>query len=130
MIIFFVKSYVYFSGEEFLNHLHINFPYYNERLVTLPVSLKYKVNIHGVPDKRKDILKSCDEDDKKLIRSWDKEVSGKQSEVIIFNLLQQKCSGEPSLLVSSFCENYLFKVIRENLQNEKKGIELNEKVLL
>ena len=120
-----VVDVVFFSGEEYQNYLDTNFPHYKERLVTIPVSLQYKVPVHGVPDKRNEILKACEEKDKKSMGTWNKEVSGQQSELIIFNLLQQKCSGEPSLLVNGFHENHLFKVLPEN-HKSKKGVKLSE----
>ena len=95
-------------------------------MVTIPVSFQYKdLKTHGIVSDdvgRKGGEKSKDES------NWIKAVSGLRAEQRIFDKIQRHFSDKPCLLVNGFTEHDLIKVVKSKLQQEKKGIELSEKV--
>ena len=66
--------------------------------------------------------------DRKKLHTWVTATRGKTAEEEIFKMLTTMFSDEPCLLVSGFNENYLLKVVRENLRREGKGLKISEKV--
>ena len=112
--------------DEYREFLKTNFPLYNERMVTIPVSFQYKdLKTHGIVSDdvgRKGGEKSKDES------NWIKAVSGLRAEQRIFYKIQRHFSDKPCLLINGFTEHDLIKVVKSKLQQEKKGIELSEKV--
>ena len=95
-------------------------------MVTIPVSFQYKgLKTHGIVSDdvgRKGGEKSKDES------NWIKAVSGLRAEQRIFDKIQRHFSDKPCLLINGFTEHDLIKVVKSKLQQEKKGIELSEKV--
>ena len=115
-----------FLVDEYREFLKTNFPLYNERMVTIPVSFQYKdVKTHGIVSDdvgRKGGGKSKDE------RDWIKAVSGLRAEQRIFDKIQRHFSDKPCLLINGFTEHDLIKVVKSKLQKEKKGIQLSDQV--
>ena len=116
-----------YLDNEFREFLKTNFPHYNKRMVTVPVSFQYKdVKTHGIVSddagERKGGEKSKEE------RNWIKAVSGLRAEQRIFDEIQRYISDKPCLLVNGFTEHDLIKVVKSKLQQEKKRIELSNEV--
>ena len=73
---------------------------------------------------------SIDENQKKkdkkseseLIHNWEKRALGQSSEQKVFDSLQRRFFKEPCLLVNGFKESDLVKVIKENIEEEKKRL--------
>ena len=115
--------------DEYLEFLKINFPHYNERMVTVPVSFQYKdVKYHGIVSDDAGERKGGDKS--KEERNWIKAVSGLRAEQRIFDEIQRHFSDKPCLLMNGFTEHDLIKVVKRKLQQEKKGIELSNEVKL
>ena len=124
-----IYIYILHIDDEFCEFLKENFPEYNERMVTVPVSFQYKdvqgVKTHGIvrdDGGREGDLVSKEEKD------WNKAVSGLRSEQRIFNEIQRQFSDQPCLLMNGFSEHNLFKVVKSKLQQDKKGIHLSGQV--
>ena len=64
--------------------------------------------------------KKMEKTESELIHSWEKAAAGQFSEQKVHDILQKRFSNEPCLLVHEFKENDLVKVIKENIDNEKK----------
>ena len=112
------------------------YPDYKTKLVSVPRSFQYSVKTHGIPGEGRRLLKKYKErenrgkDAEQLQRLsyWVQDTTGKWAEEKIFNKLTSMFSDEPCLLVSGFTEADLLKVVRENLQKERKGSEMSEQV--
>ena len=112
------------------------YPDYKTKLVSVPRSFQYNVKTHGIPSEGRRLLKkykerkNTEEDAEQLrgISYWVQDTAGKWAEEKIFNKLTSMFSDEPCLLVSGFTEADLLKVVRENLQMERKGSEMSEQV--
>ena len=115
-----------YLDDEYCHFLKTNFPHYNERMVTIPVSFQYKdLKTHGIVSDdvgRKGGEKSKDES------NWIKAVSGLRAEQRIFDKIQRHFSDKPCLLINGFTEHDLIKVVKSKLQKEKKGIQLSDQV--
>ena len=115
-----------YLDDEYREFLKTNFPHYNERMVTIPVSFQYKdLKTHGIVSDdvgRKGGEKSKDES------NWIKAVSGLRAEQRIFDEIQRHFSDIPCLLINGFTEHDLIKVVKSKLQKEKKGIQLSDQV--
>ena len=116
-----------FLVDEYREFLKTNFPHYNERMVTIPVSFQYKdLKTHGIVSD--DVGRKGGEKSKDYDRTWIKDASGLRAEQRIFDKIQRHFSDKPCLLVNGFTEHDLIKVVKSKLQQEKKGIELSKKV--
>ena len=62
----------------------------------------------------------ADEPESELIHKWIKGASGQSAEQLVCNMLQQRFSKESCLLVNGFKGNDLLKVIKENIDEDKK----------
>ena len=117
--------------EEFSKFLKSNFPDYNERMVTVPVSFQYKgeqgLETHGIM-RNKGGRKG--DDVSKEEKKWNKAVSGLRAEQRIFEELQRQFSDEPCLLMNGFREHDLIKVVRDKLQKKGKCEALTKEVKL
>ena len=115
-----------YLDDEYREFLKTNFPRYNERMVTIPVSFQYKdLKTHGIVSDdvgRKGGEKSKDES------NWIKAVSGLRAEQRIFYKIRRHFSDKPCLLINGFTEHDLIKVVKSKLQKEKKGIQLSDQV--
>ena len=115
-----------YLDDEYREFLKTNFPLYNERMVTIPVSFQYKgLKTHGIVSDdvgRKGGEKNKDES------NWIKAVSGLRAEQRIFDKIHRHFSDKPCLLVNGFTEHDLIKVVKSKLQKEKKGIQLSDQV--
>ena len=111
-----------FIDDAFSEFLRTNFPDYNDRMVTVPVSFQYKgvqgVKTHGII--RNDGGRKGD-DVIKEEKDWNKAVSGLRAEQRIFDELQRQFSDQPCLLMNGFSEHNLLKVVKSKLQKDKKG---------
>ena len=121
---------VYFQDDEFCEFLKKNFPHFNERMVTVPVSFQYK-DVQGV--KTHGILRDADggrkgDDVSKEEKDWNKAVSGIRAEQRIFDGLQRQFSGQPCLLINGFNEHDLIKVVKNKLQKKGKCAVLSDEV--
>ena len=113
--------------DEYRKFLKTNFPLYNEQMVTIPVSFLYKgLKTHGIVSD--DVGRKGGEKSKDFERTWVKDASGLRAEQRIFDKIQKHFSDKPCLLINGFTEHDLIKVVKSKLQQEKKGIELSEKV--
>ena len=114
-----------FLDDEFCEFLKTNFPHYNEKMVTVPVSFQYKnLRTHGIVSddgERKGGEKS---------KEWIKATSGLRAEQKIFDEIQSQFSHQPCLLINGFSENNLIKVVKSKLKQDKKGIQLSDQVKL
>ena len=116
-----------YLDDEYCQFLKTNFPHYNERMVTIPVSFQYKnLKTHGIVSD--DVGRKGGEKSKDYERTWIKDASGLRAEQRIFDKIQRHFSDKPCLLINGFTEHDLIKVVKSKLQQEKKGIELSEKV--
>ena len=71
--------------------------------------------MRGVKPKKKSEKTESDH-----IHCWEKAASGQFAEQRVYDMLQKMFSNEPCLLVHEFKENDLLKVIKENIDNEKR----------
>ena len=101
--------------DEFCEFLKRNFPDFNERMVTVPVSFQYK-DVNGIV---RDEGGWKGDDVSKEEKDWNKAVSGYRAEQRIFDELQRRFSDQPCLLINGFNEHDLIKVVKSKLQ--KKG---------
>ena len=116
-----------YLDDEYREFLKTNFPLYNERMVTIPVSFQYKdLKTHGIVSD--DVGRKGGEKSKDYERTWIKDASGLRAEQRIFDKIQRHFSDKPCLLINGFTEHDLIKVVKSKLQQEKKRIELSEKV--
>ena len=116
-----------FLVDEYHKFLKTNFPLYNERMVTIPVSFQYKdLKTHGIVSD--DVGRKGGEKCKDYDRTWIKDASGLRAEQRIFDKIQRHFSDKPCLLVNGFTEHDLIKVVKSKLQQEKKGIQLSNQV--
>ena len=122
---------VYFQDDEFSEFLKKNFPHFNERMVTVPVSFQYKdvqgVKTHGIV--RDDGGRKGD-DVSKEEKDWNKAVSGLRAEQRIFDEIQRQFSDQPCLLMNGFSEHDLIKVVKSKLQKNGKCDVLSNEVKL
>ena len=110
-----------YLDDEYCQFLKTNFPLYNERLVTIPVSFQYKnLKTHGIVSD--DVGRKGGEKSKDYDRTWIKDASGLRAEQRIFDQIQRHFSDKPCLLVNGFLEQDLIKVVKSKLQKEKKEI--------
>ena len=120
---------MYFQDDEFSEFLKKNFPHFNERMVTVPVSFQYKkmqgVKTHGIV---RDDGGRKGEDVSKEEKSWNKAVSGLRGEQRIFEELQRQFSDQPCLLMNGFNEQDLIKVAKSKLQKKGKCDALSNEV--
>ncbi len=72
-------------------------------------------NIRGGKQKIK-----MEKTESEIIHNWEKAASGQEAEQRVYDMLQKRFSNEPCLLVHEFKENDLVKVIKENIDNEKR----------
>ena len=116
-----------FLVDEYHKFLKTNFPLYNERMVTIPVSFQYKeLKTHGIVSD--DVGRKGGEKSKDYERTWIKDASGLRAEQRIFDKIQRHFSDKPCLLINGFTEHDLIKVVKSKLQKEKKGIQLSDQV--
>ena len=119
-----------YLDDEYLEFLKRNFPDYNERMVTVPVSFQYKdvqgVKNHGIV--RDDGGRKGEEISKEELE-WNKRVSGIRAEQRLFDLLQRLFLDEPCLLMNGFNESDLIKVAESNLQKRGKCDVLSDEVI-
>ena len=104
------------------------YPDYKTRLVSVPKCFQYSVKTHGIPRQGRRLLRNYAGKDREKLQTWVTATRGKTAEEEIFKMLTTMFSDEPCLLVSGFNENYLLKVVRENLRREGKGLKISEKV--
>ena len=64
--------------------------------------------------------KKAEKTESDFVHTWEKAASGQFAEQRVYDMLVKKFSDEPCLLVHEFKENDLVKVIKENIDNEKK----------
>lgn len=116
-----------YLDDEYCQFLKTNFPHYNERMVTIPVSFQYKdLKTHGIVSD--DVGRKGGEKNKDYDRTWIKDASGLRAEQRIFDKIQRHFSDKPMLLMNGFTEHDLLKVVKSKLQKEKKGIQLSDQV--
>ena len=105
-------------------------------MVTVPVSFQFnipikdgngkKTKVHGILSKegeRNDSINKSKEE-----KVWLKAASGHRAEQKIYDKLQEQFSDQPCLMLNGFHENYMIKVIKEKIQQDKKRIELSDQV--
>ena len=118
-----------YSDDEFCKFLQKNFPHYNERMVTVPVSFQYKgmqgVKTHGIV---RDNGGRKGDDVSKEEKNWNKAVSGLRAEQRIFDEIQRHFSDQPCLLMNGFCEQDLIKVVKDKLQKMGRCDALSNEV--
>ena len=112
-------------------------------------------NQHGIPSKAKEIrlkkgeeeMKNCkhkatpsyaaymsggkqkkkvEKSESDLVHTWEKLASGQFAEQRVYDMLVKRFSKEPCLLVHEFKESDLVKVIKENIDMEKKENKNND----
>ena len=116
-----------YLDDEYHEFLKTNFPLYNERMVTIPVSFQYKdLKTHGIVSD--DVGRKGGEKSKDYERTWIKDASGIRAEQRIFDKIQRHFSDKPCLLMNGFTEHDLIKVVKSMLQKEKKGFQLSNQV--
>ena len=109
--------------DEYCQFLKDNFPHYNERLVTVPVSFQYKdLGTHGIVSDNGGLKAG------ETSKEWKKDTSGLRAEQKVFDEIQRQFSDQPCLLMNGFSEHNLFKVIKSKIQQDKKGIQLSHQV--
>ena len=136
--------------------MKVTFPNFNETMVTVPMSFQYNLgNQHGIPSKAKEIRqkkiaeekqkfelkatasegdimrgekpkKKADKTESEIIHNWEKAASGQFAEQKVYDMLQMRFSNSACLLVHEFKENDLIKVIRENLEQERRDAKLKQ----
>ena len=115
-----------YLDDEYCEFLKRNFPHYNERMVTIPVSFQYKdVKTHGIVcdnGRRKGGEKSKEE------KYWIGAVSRLRAKQRIFYEIQRQFSDKPCLLINGFSEHDLIKVVKSKLHKYENGIQLSDKV--
>ena len=127
--------------EEFLTFLKIKFPHYNKKIITVPgEGFRYKLpgNQHGITNKAKEIRHKILKEEKKIrkqktnsnvsektesdfVHIWQRAALGQSAEQRVYDMLVRKFSNQPCLLVHGFKEDDLVKVVKENIDNEKKN---------
>ena len=112
-----------YLGDVYCEFLKANFPDYNKRMVSVPVSFQYKdVRTHGiVSDNQRRNLGETSKD-------WIKATSGLRAEQQLFDEIHRQFSDQPCLLMNGFTEHNLFKVVKNKLQKDKNGIKLSDQV--
>ena len=117
--------------DEYLTFLKANFPYYNEKMVSIPeISFQFSLNQHGIPEKAKEIRLKMEQEHKfkvgskrkasppdvdhmrgesELLNIWEQEALGQEAEQKVHDVLQKRFANEPVLLVHGFKENDLVK---------------------
>ena len=70
--------------------------------------------------------KKAEKTESDFIHSWEKAASGQVAEQKVYNMLQKRFPNVPCLLVHEFKENDLVKVIKENIDHEKKENPKND----
>ena len=112
-----------YLGDVYCEFLKANFPDYNKRMVSVPVSFQYKdVRTHGiVSDNQRRNLGETSKD-------WIKATSGLRAEQKLFDEIHRQFSDQPCLLMNGFTEHNLFKVVKNKLQKDKNGIKLSDQV--
>ena len=106
-------------SNEYSKFLKDNFPHFNERMVTVPVSFQYKdLGTHGIVSDDRGLKVG------ETSKEWKKATSGLRAEQKIFDEIQRQFSDQPCLLMNGFTEHNLFKVVKSKLQKDKNGIEL------
>ena len=112
-------------SDEYCKFLKDNFPHYNERMVTVPVSFQYKdVRTHGIVSDDGGLKAG------ETSKDWIKATSGLRAEQKLFDEIQSHFSDQPCLLINGFCEQNLFKVVKSKLQQDKNGIQLSDLVIV
>ena len=107
------------------------YPDFQRKLASVPESFEYKVKTQGIPDRANERFQDYNiGEDKSSFNAWCKDVKGDRAEQVIFDLLQKRFADEPCLLVNGLRESDLFKVVRENQEeNTKHGPEVKDYVL-
>ena len=106
----------------YCDFLKDNFPHYNKRMVSVPVSFQYKdLKTHGIVR---------DDGENKGSREWRKAAFGLRAEQKIFDEIQRQFSHEPCLLINGFSEHNLIKVVKSKLKQDKNRIQLSDQVKL
>ena len=112
-------------SNEYSKFLKDNFPHFNERMVSVPVSFQYKdVRTHGIVGNdggRKEV---------EINKDWIKATSGLRAEQQIFDKIQKQFPNKPCLLMNGFTEHNLLKVIKNKIQQDKNGIQLSDQVFV
>ena len=62
-----------------------------------------------------------------MVHDWVKAASGQYAEERVFSMLEKRFSNQSCLLVNGFTEKDLVKVIKENIIEEKKLLQQNQK---
>ena len=123
-----VLVYLYLD-DEYLEFLKRNFPDYNKKMVTVPVSFQYKdvqgLKTHGIV---KDDRGRQESEISKEEKDWYKKVSGLRAEQTLFDEIQRQFSDQPCLLINGFNEQNLIKVVKSTLQKRGKYGALNDEV--
>ena len=127
-----------FSEEAYLEFLKTNFPDYNKRMVTVPVSFQFNIPVKDEITKETKVIQGIlskeegrgGREKSKEEKDWYKAASGLSAEQKIFDKLQEQFSDQPCLMVNGFHENYMIKVIKEKIQQDKKRIELSDQVTI
>ena len=109
--------------DEYSGFLKDNFPHYNERMVTVPLSFQYKdLGIHGI------VGDNGGRNTGEISKNWKKTTFGLRAEQKIFDEIQRQFSDQPCFLMNGFSEQNLFKVMKSKLQQDKNGIQLSHQV--
>ena len=109
--------YTMYLGDVYCDFLKDNFPHYNKRMVSVPVSFQYtNVRTHGIVG---------DNGENKGSKEWTKATSGLRAEQKIFDEIQRQFSDKPCLLINGFSEHDLIKVVKSKLQQDNNGIQLS-----
>lgn len=61
-----------------------------------------------------------------LVHEWEKAAAGQFAEQKVHDMLQKRFSNKPCLLVHGFKESDLVKVIRENIEQERRDAKLKQ----
>ena len=112
-----------YLGDVYCEFLKANFPDYNKRMVSVPVSFQYKdVRTHGiVSDNQRRNLGETSKD-------WIKATSGLRAEQQLFDEIHRQFSDQPCLLMNGFSEHDLIKVMKSKLQKKGKCDALSKEV--
>ena len=70
--------------------------------------------------------KKAEKTESDFVHTWEKAASGQFAEQRVYDMLVRKFSNEPCLLVHEFKENDLVKVIKENIEMEKRENQKND----
>ena len=131
-------NHLIFSEEAYLEFLKTNFPDYNKGMVTVPVSFQFNIPVKDETTKETKVIQGIlskeegrgEREKSKEEKDWYKAASGLSAEQKIFDKLQEQFSDQPCLMVNGFHENYMIKVIKEKIQQDKKRIELSDQVTI